>query len=257
MQLLRHSSRCSSVGRFRAAGAALLAVLVLPVIAFAEAPPQSADLAAKKTDGGILFQCSAPGAAAVYLAGDFNTWAENVNGVISDAKYKMDGPDANGLWQKTVALSPGMHKFKFNLGGTLEGWLAPEWAQKDADGNAQITIGEDGSVAGGAQAAAAPAPAAEKSADAGGQKVTFHFVAPDASTVYLAGDFNTWGENKDGVVSKPEAAMTKADDGTWQKEMTLSPGRHSYKFVVDGTHWQSDPNTPEKDAQGNSVVEVK
>ncbi len=256
MKSLRQSFSSSHQRHLIFAGATLLAVFFLPTIASADAPAQSADLAAKKTDGGILFQCSAPDASAVYLAGDFNSWAENVNGVISDAKYKLDGPDANGVWQKTVTLTPGAHKFKFNIGGTVEGWLAPEWAPHDAEGNALITIADDGSVSSAAPAAATETPA-EKSADASGQKVTFHFTAADASTVYLAGDFNTWGENKDGVVSKPEAAMTKGEGGVWEKEMTLSPGRHSYKFVVDGSRWENDPNTPEKDAQGNSVVEVK
>ncbi len=258
MNSLRPSFLPSPDRHLRAAAAAWLAIFCLPTLVFADSPAQSADLAAKKTDGGVLFQCSAPGASAVYLAGDFNSWAENVNGVISDAKYKMDGPDGNGVWQKTVTLTPGAHKFKFNIGGTLEGWLAPEWAQKDADGNATITIADDGSASGAAPSAATPASTpAPKGADAGGQQVTFHFTAADASAVYLAGDFNSWGENQGGVVSKPEAAMTKGDGGIWQKEMTLTPGRHSYKFVVDGSRWENDPNTTEKDPEGNSVVEVK
>lgn len=191
-------------------------------------------------------------------AGDFNSWAENTNGVISDAKYTLDGPDANGIWQKTVTLAPGAHKFKFNIGGTVEGWLAPEWAPHDAEGNALITIADDGSVSGSSPTTAPSAAPESESADASaGHTVTFHFTAADASTVYLVGDFNTWGENKDGVVSKPEAAMTKGEGGVWEKEKTLTPGRHSYKFVVDGSRWENDPNTPEKDEQGNSVVEIK
>lgn len=237
-------------------------LLVLTAVAArADAPAQSADLAPKKTDGGILFQCSAPGAAAVYLAGDFNSWAEANNGAISDAKYKMDGPDANGLWRKVVTLTPGEHKFKFSVGGTAEGWFAPDWAKKDSEGNALITVTDDGSVAGETPAAnpeTTPAPAAAAgSENKGWQSVTFHFTAPDASTVYLAGDFNTWGENKEGVISDPKYAMTKGDGGVWQMELTMSPGKHSYKFVVDGSKWENDPDAPEKDASGNSVVEVK
>ena len=34
-------------------------------------------------------------------------------------------------------------------------------------------------------------------------------------------------------------------------------GEFADKFVVDGNRWENDPNAPEKDAQGNSVVEVK
>ncbi|MBA3650780.1 MAG: hypothetical protein H0W66_04675 [Chthoniobacterales bacterium] len=90
---------------FLARSIRLFALCLLPALALAENPKQSSELAAKKTDDGILFQCSAPGAEAVYLAGNFNNWAGNTEGVISDAQYKMDGPDANGVWHKTVTLA--------------------------------------------------------------------------------------------------------------------------------------------------------
>ncbi|MDQ3197596.1 MAG: glycogen-binding domain-containing protein [Verrucomicrobiota bacterium] len=226
------------------------------MIASADTPAQSSDLAAKKTDDGILFQCHAPDATAVYLAGDFNNWADNTEGVISDEKYKMEGPDANGIWKKTVTLSPGQRKFKFNVGGSKEGWFGPEWATPDSEGNGLITITESGDVAetSAASSATTPAPASE---DKAGQKVTFQFTAPDASNVYLAGDFNGWAENKDGTVSDSKYALTKGDDGVWRTEVELAPGRHSYKFVVDGSRWEADPNTSEKDESGNSFVEVK
>lgn len=230
-----------------------LALALLPALGFADAPKQSSELAARKTDEGILFQCSAPGATAVYLAGDFNNWADNSEGVIADEKFRMEGPDANGIWKKTVGLSPGEHKFKFNLGGTKEGWFGPEWATPDGEGNGLITITEGGEVA----ANPAPAPSAAAGEEKAGQKVSFHFTAPDASNVYLAGDFNGWAENKEGTVSDAKYAMTKGDDGVWKTEATLPPGRHSYKFVVDGSRWESDPGTTEKDESGNSVVEVK
>jgi 1,4-alpha-glucan branching enzyme len=224
--------------------------------ALADNPKQSSDLVAKKTDGGILFQCSAPGASAVYLAGDFNNWADNSDGIISDAKHKMEGPDANGVWQKTINLSPGTHKFKFNLGGTKEGWFAPEWAKQDSDGNGLIEITDGGDVAG--LAGTSSPPASEPKAEGqGGPKVTFHFTAPDASAVYLAGDFNNWADNKEGAVSDSKYAMSKGDGGVWKTELALTPGRHSYKFVVDGSRWENDPGTSEKDSSGNSVVEVK
>ena len=38
----------------------------------AQVTAQSKDLIPQKTDKGVLFQCSAPGATSVYLAGDFN-----------------------------------------------------------------------------------------------------------------------------------------------------------------------------------------
>lgn len=256
MNMLRSKSLFSRPCNFPAAVLAramrLLALVALPALALAGNLPQSSDLAAKKTDEGILFQCSAPGASAVYLAGDFNNWADNSEGTITDAKYKMDGPDANGVWRKAVSLSPGTHKFKFVVGGAKEGWFGPEWAKHDGEGNGLLTITDGGDIAEATATSATTTPA-QKS----GQPVSFHFTAPDASSVYLAGDFNGWADNKDGAVSDSKYAMMKGDDGVWKTDATLTPGRHSYKFVVDGSRWENDPATSEKDSSGNSVVEVK
>jgi len=50
--------------------------------------------------------------------------------------------------------------------------------------------------------------------------------APDASNVFLAGTFNGW---------QTEAApITKDDAGNWKTKLDLPPGRHEFKFVVDG-----------------------
>ena len=57
-------------------------------------------------------------------------------------------------------------------------------------------------------------------------------LAPAASKVYLAGDFNSWD---------PRAKrMTKAKDGTFRARVKLAPGNHEYKFIVDG-RWLNDP----------------
>ncbi len=34
--------------------------------------------------------------------------------------------------------------------------------------------------------------------------------------------------------------MLRLTDGTWAKELILAPGRHEYRFVVDG-EWVDDP----------------
>lgn len=34
--------------------------------------------------------------------------------------------------------------------------------------------------------------------------------------------------------------MQKAKDGTWTATVTLPPGKHNYRFIVDG-EWQDDP----------------
>lgn len=53
-----------------------------------------------------------------------------------------------------------------------------------------------------------------------------------AMAVFLAGSFNAW--------SPTAAPMEKARDGQWSASLPLAPGRHEYKFVVDG-EWCCEP----------------
>lgn len=64
------------------------------------------------------------------------------------------------------------------------------------------------------------------------RQMTFSLYAPAAGSVSLAGDFNAW--------SPDECPLEKSPDGLWERVVTLPPGRHEYKFVVDGL-WQNDP----------------
>jgi 1,4-alpha-glucan branching enzyme len=65
------------------------------------------------------------------------------------------------------------------------------------------------------------------------KRITFKFHAPDAQSVLLAGDFNSWN---------PEMhPLKKSSTGLWKKMVSLSPGRYEYRFVVDG-EWQNDPD---------------
>ena len=82
--------------------------------------------------------------------------------------------------------------------------------------------------------------------------VKFVLVAPQAARVSVVGDFNGW----DGAAT-PAVRQT---DGTWTTFVPLRPGRHVYSFVVDGTHFVSDPSAPiapdDGYGQKNSVVVV-
>jgi len=64
------------------------------------------------------------------------------------------------------------------------------------------------------------------------QKVTFSYFAPHAQTVLLAGEFTDWG--------KAPLSMKKDKSGTWKKTLSLPPGKHAYRLVVDG-QWRDDP----------------
>ena len=63
----------------------------------------------------------------------------------------------------------------------------------------------------------------------------FRLQAPEAKTVYLAGDFNEWNET--------EYRVRRYKGGVFIKKLELKPGRYEYKFVVDGV-WTNDPANP-------------
>lgn len=54
----------------------------------------------------------------------------------------------------------------------------------------------------------------------------FNCRAPEAQAVHVAGTFNGWNTG-----STP---LTKGEDGKWTVSVDLPPGRHEFKFVVDG-----------------------
>jgi 1,4-alpha-glucan branching enzyme len=61
---------------------------------------------------------------------------------------------------------------------------------------------------------------------------TFRFAAPEAMSVLLVGDFTHW--QKGGI------PMRKKLHGVWEATVALAPGKHSYRFLVDG-QWRDDP----------------
>ena len=64
------------------------------------------------------------------------------------------------------------------------------------------------------------------------KKATFKFMAPEAQSVLLAGDFNAW---------EPEShPLKRTSNGLWKANLSLSPGRYEYRFLVDG-QWHNDP----------------
>ena len=83
---------------------------------------------------------------------------------------------------------------------------------------------------------------------------TFKYTPPDeVKKIALAGSFNGWNQNKD--ILKDEDG-----DGVYSITKELTPGRHSYKFVVDG-NWLQDTANPESEPDGfggfNSIIEIK
>ena len=83
-------------------------------------------------------------------------------------------------------------------------------------------------------------------------KVTFVLHDPGAKQVSLCGEFNGWACDA--------TPMTRQGDGPWETTIALAPGRHEYKFLVDGD-WKHDPlarvNVWNQNGTLNSVAQVR
>ncbi|MBI3316248.1 MAG: AAA family ATPase [Candidatus Omnitrophica bacterium] len=81
----------------------------------------------------------------------------------------------------------------------------------------------------------------------------FIFKTQGAREVHLVGDFNHWRISNDSLLWQKE-------EGLWQKKVFLEPGRHRYKFVIDG-QWTTDPSNDrlEPNPYGglDSIVEIE
>jgi len=74
---------------------------------------------------------------------------------------------------------------------------------------------------------------------------------PNAKRVVVSGDFDNWSNDEYQMIKK---------DGMWQFPIYLSPGKHLYKFVVDGD-WILDPANrlwePNQYGTNNSVLWIE
>jgi len=66
-----------------------------------------------------------------------------------------------------------------------------------------------------------------------GDRVLFTLVAPEATSVAVAGTFNGWVPGRD--------QLQRYGD-LWYGLIDVPSGRHKYKFVVDGVRWIVDPS---------------
>jgi 1,4-alpha-glucan branching enzyme len=64
-------------------------------------------------------------------------------------------------------------------------------------------------------------------------KSEFILSAPQAKSVFIAGDFNQWN-----LSAHP---LKQDKKGVWKISLALGPGRYEYRFLVDG-EWHNDPN---------------
>ena len=64
--------------------------------------------------------------------------------------------------------------------------------------------------------------------------LTLRLLAPDASQVQVAGDFNDWQPDR-------AAHLDPDGQGVWSAVLNLEPGCYQYRFIVDG-RWMEDPH---------------
>lgn len=79
----------------------------------------------------------------------------------------------------------------------------------------------------------------------------FALTTPHAKKVQVVGDFTRWTQNP--------INLTKVADDIWRTAVTLEPGTHYYRFLVDG-EWRDDPacgvRVPNPFGQQNCVRQV-
>jgi 1,4-alpha-glucan branching enzyme len=84
------------------------------------------------------------------------------------------------------------------------------------------------------------------------RKVAFEFFAPQAEKVEIAGTFNGWNPAK--------TPLKKDREGKWKTSILLPPGRHEYRYRVDG-NWQNEQKpgecVPNPFGTWNCVLEVR
>lgn len=84
---------------------------------------------------------------------------------------------------------------------------------------------------------------------------TFEYENASAQSVWLTGTFTQWAP----TVAQGALQMEEVSPGFFTLTFDVEPpGRHEYKFIVDGDTWVDDPNNPDRVPDGvngfNSVV---
>jgi 1,4-alpha-glucan branching enzyme len=84
-------------------------------------------------------------------------------------------------------------------------------------------------------------------------RVTFEVPADAAAeSACVCGDFNDWSVDAD--------PMQRRKDGSHTITLQLAPGRHGYRYVLDGQRWENDcaaaDYVPNEFGSENSVIEV-
>ncbi len=119
-------------------------------------------------------------------------------------------------------------------------WFPTRWLIKNAvslHDQRGVTPGRLSGPTGRGPAFVARRPTVIRAESDGTRLITFRLLAPAAREVLVGGSFNDF----DGA----RAVLVRGQDGIWETTLSLRPGRHTYKFKVDGV-WLLDPTNPER-----------
>ena len=79
---------------------------------------------------------------------------------------------------------------------------------------------------------------------------TFTYEASsDLKSVSVAGTFNGWD-----MGANP---LKQVGNRQWSGTVTIQPGRHQYKFVLDGSNWITDPKSMEAKLAEKPKIHMK
>lgn len=77
-------------------------------------------------------------------------------------------------------------------------------------------------------------------------EVVLSVAAPEATEVYVAGDFNEW--------KLDNTSRMERENGAWKKRLNLSLGKYRYRFVIDGK-WMEDSSNPSREVNPYGSVD--
>ena len=183
------------------------------------------------------FKYAGPNAKAVGIAGEFSNWS-----VLPMTR------DDSGTWSRTVNLKPGYYGYKLVVDG--------EWVLDPVtSARKEVNDIEDSAVSVGG---VLPAVVTLVPAVSGKTSTAFSYTDASAQSVQLAGEFNGWLDNVDGkVTGHTEWLLQNDGSGNWTLAVPLAPGKHTFKYVIDGgARWEHDPHLPVA-PDGNSIIEVQ
>ncbi len=132
-----------------------------------------------------------------------------------------------------------MWVYKHRKGVTLLVRFRHEWRGLRAAGISLL-------LAAGAQAQSTrPGMGAIPYSGASGTGVMFRVWAPNASSVKVGGDFNSWGKT----------TMVKETNGCWSVDINGAKAGQQYKYYVNNTTWKRDPRARRvTSSTGNSII---